>query len=66
MPLKQRYNESNSKLHQGIGKEAGQRVTGHLSDPATLPINNTFDQGQYSAVIDQELLKRASDTTQGS
>jgi hypothetical protein len=66
MTLKQRYNESNSKLHQGIGKEEGPRVTGPLSDPATLPINNTFDQGQYSAVIDQELLKRASDTTQGS
>jgi hypothetical protein len=66
MTLKQRYNESTSKLHQGIGKEEGKRVTGPLSDPSTLSINNTFDQGQYSAVIDQELLKRASDTTQGS
>ena len=66
MTLKQRYNESTSKLHQGIGKEEGKRVTGPLSDPTTLKINNTFDQGQYSAVIDQELLKRASDTTQGS
>lgn len=66
MTLKERYNESTSKLHQGIGKEEGKRVTGPLSDPATLKINNTFDQGQYSAVIDQELLKRASDITQGS
>ena len=66
MTLKQRYNESTSKLHQGIGKEEGKRVTGPLSDPSTLSINNTFDQGQYSAVIDQELLKRSSDNTQGS
>jgi len=66
MTLKERYNESTSKLHQGIGKEEGKRVTGPLSDPTTLKINNTFDQGQYSAVIDQELLKRTSDNTQGS
>jgi hypothetical protein len=66
MTLKERYNESTSKLHQGIGKEEGKRVTGPLSDPTTLKINNTFDQGQYSAVIDQELLRRASDNTQGS
>ena len=66
MTLKERYNESDSKLHKNIGKEEGKRVTGPLSDPATLKINHSFDQGQYSAVIDQELLKRSSDTTQGS
>lgn len=66
MTLKERYNESTSKLHQNIGKEEGKRVTGPLSDPATLKINKSFDQGEYSATIDQELLRRASDTTQGS
>lgn len=63
MTLKQRYNESDSKLHQGIGKEEGQRVTGPLSDPATLKINNTFDQGEYNATLDQEALKRSLDLT---
>jgi hypothetical protein len=66
MTLKERYNESTSKLHQNIGKEEGKRVTGPLSDPATLKINKSFDQGEYSATIDQELLRRASDITQGS
>lgn len=63
MTLKQRYNESDSKLHKGIGKEEGPRVNGPLSDPATLPINNTFDQGEYSATLDQEALKRSLDQT---
>lgn len=66
MTLKERYNESDSKLHKNIGKEEGKRVTGPLSDPTTLPINSSFDQGEYSAAIDQELLRRASDITQGS
>ena len=63
MTLKQRYNESDSKLHQGIGKEEGKRVTGPLSDPATIKINSTFDQGEYNATLDQEALKRSLDLT---
>ena len=63
MTLKQRYNESDSKLHQGIGKEEGKRVTGPLSDPTTLKINSTFDQGEYNATLDQEALKRSLDLT---
>lgn len=63
MTLKQRYNESDSKLHQGIGKEDGKRVNGPLRDAATLPINGTFDQGEYNATLDQEALKRSLDQT---
>ena len=63
MNLKERFNQSESKLHQNIGKEDGKRVTGPLRDGNIIPLNQTFKGGTYAGNIPDELLDRGVDST---